>query len=80
MKKQISEMWHHYFSDLLNSVQNTDSKSFVSEHIDDMLPKTTISIHASDVRCIMKETKLCKTAGLDSLAAEHFVILMTVLL
>ena len=71
--KQISEMWHHYFSDLLNSVQNTDSKSFVSEHIDDMLPKTAISIHASDVRCIMKKTKLCKTAGLDSLAAKHFV-------
>ena len=47
--KQISEMWHHHFSDLLNSVYNTDSKSFVYEHIDDMLPKTAISISASDV-------------------------------
>ena len=26
--KQISEMWHHHFSDLLNSVHNTDSKCF----------------------------------------------------
>ena len=24
--EQISDMWHHHFSDLLNSVHNTDSK------------------------------------------------------
>ena len=24
--EQISEMWHHHFSDLLNNVHNTDSK------------------------------------------------------
>ena len=33
--KLISEIWHHHFSDLLNSVHNTDSKSFESEDIDD---------------------------------------------
>ena len=73
--EQIFKMWHHNFSDLLNSVHNTDSKSFVSEHIDNTLPKTAISISASDVglRCILKESKLGKSAGLDSLAAEHFV-------
>ena len=54
-------------------MHNTDSKSFVSEHIDDTLPKTAIYISASDVRCILKETKFGKSAGLDSLAAEHFV-------
>ena len=66
-------MWHHHFSDLLNSVHNSDSKSFVSEHIDDTLSKRVIFISASDVRCILKETKLGKSAGFDSLAAEHFV-------
>ena len=70
---QISDMWHHNFSDLLNSVHNTDSKSFVSEHIDDMLPKTVISISAGDVRDILKDAKMGKSAGLDSLATEHFV-------
>ena len=48
-------MWHYHFSDLLNIVHNTDSKSFLSEHIDDMLPKTAISISAGDVRDILKE-------------------------
>ena len=71
--EQISDMWHHNFSDLLNSVHNTDSKSFVSEHIHDMLPKTVIFISAGDVRDILKDAKMGKSAGLDSLAAEHFV-------
>ena len=53
--EQISEMWHHHSLDLLNSVHNTDSKSFVSEHINDTLSKTAISISVSDVRCILKE-------------------------
>ena len=37
------------------------------------MPKTAISITASDVRCILKETRLGKSARLDSLAAAHFV-------
>ena len=71
--EQISDMGHHHFSDLLNSVHNTVSKSFVSEHIDDMLPKTAISISTGDVRDILKETKMGTSRGLDSLAGEHFV-------
>ena len=71
--EQISDMWHHHFSDLLNSVHNTDSISLVSEHIDDMLPKTAISISAGVVRGILKDAKMGKSAGLDSLAAKHFV-------
>ena len=63
--EQISEMRHHHFADLSNNIHKTDSKSFVSEHIDDIFPKTAISIYASDVRCIPKETKLGKSAGLD---------------
>ena len=46
---------------------------FVSEHIDDMLPKTLNSISASDVCRILKEPKLNKSAELDSLAAKHYV-------
>ena len=48
-------------------------KNVVFEHIDDTLHKTAISISASGVSCILKETKLGKSAKLDSLAAEHFV-------
>ena len=50
--EHISAMWHHHFSDLLNSVHNTDSKTFVLEHIDDTLPKSAISISVSDVRAV----------------------------
>ena len=71
--EQISDMWNRDFSDLLNNVHNTDLKSSVSEHIDDMLPKTAISISAGDVRDILKDAKMGKSAVLDSLAAEHFV-------
>ena len=53
--EQISEIQHHHFSDLLNSAHNTDSKSFVSEHIDNTLLKTAISISVSDVRCFLKK-------------------------
>ena len=53
-------MWHHHFSDLLKSVHNTDSKSFVSEHIDDILPKITISISTGDARDILKELRMGK--------------------
>ena len=63
--EQISDMWHHNFSDLLNSVHNTYSKSFVSEHTDDMWSKTAISISAGDVRDILKDAKMSKSAGLD---------------
>ena len=38
-----------------------------------MLPKTAISISAGDVRDILKDAKMGKSAGLDSLVAEHFV-------
>ena len=38
-----------------------------------MLPNTAISISAGDVRDILKDAKMGKSSGLDSLAAEHFV-------
>ena len=69
------------FLDLIEGLLITveDSKSFVSEHIDDMLPKTAFSISAGDVRDILRDAKMGKSAGLDSLAAEYFVILKAVL-
>ena len=48
--KNITHLWQEHFSTLLNSVHNTDSKEFVSEHIEHGLSsvqKTTVS--ASDV-------------------------------
>ena len=57
-----------HFSTLLNSVQNTDSKEFVSEHIEHGLSsvqKTTVS--ASDVLDNLKAVKLSKAAGIDGM-------------
>ena len=55
-------------------MQNEGSKSFVCESIDRGLYNAgTIVITAPDVRECLKTIKLGKAAGLDGLAAEHFV-------
>ena len=55
-------------------MQNEGSKPFVCESIDrDMHNEDTIVITAPDVRECLKTIKLGKAAGLDGLAAEHFV-------
>ena len=38
-----------------------------------MVPKTAISISVRDVRGILKDTKLSKSAGLNNLVAKQFV-------
>ena len=47
--EQITDMWHHHFSEKLNSVHNTDSKSFVCDHIDSVSPKSKLLIDASAI-------------------------------
>ena len=71
--EQITDMWHHHFSEILNSVHNTDSKSFVCDHIDSVFPKSKMLIDASAIIESLKEIKLGKSAGIDGLAAEHSV-------
>ena len=71
--EQITDMWHHHFSEILNSVHNTDSKSFVCDHIASVSPKSKMLIDASAIIKSLKEIKLEKSAGIDGLAAEHFV-------
>ena len=66
-------MWHHHFSEILNGVHNTDSKSFVCDHIDSVFPKSKMLIEASAVIESLKDIKLGKSAGIDGLAAEYFV-------
>ena len=58
---------------LIDSVHNTDSKSFVCDHIDSVFPKSKRLIDASAIIESLNEIKLGKSAGIDSLAAEHFV-------
>ena len=70
---EITDMWKIHFSDLLNSVHSTDSKGFVSNHIDAVDSESHITITASDVLNSLKETKLGKSVGIDGLAAEHFI-------
>ena len=53
---EITDMWKIHFSDLLNSVHNTDSKGFVSNHIDAVDSESHITITASDVLNSLKET------------------------
>ena len=55
-------MWQIHFSDLQNSVHNTDSKGFVCNHIDAADSESHIGITASDVLNSLKETKLGKSA------------------
>ena len=73
--EQITDMtlWHHYFSEILNSVHNTDSKSFVCDRIDSVFPKSKMLIDASAITESLKEIQLGKSAQIDGLAAEHFV-------
>ena len=66
-------MWKIHFSDLLNTVHYTDSKGFVSNHIDAVDSESHITITASGVPNCLKETKLGKSAGIDGLAARHFI-------
>ena len=72
--EQITDMWHHHFSEILNSVHNTDSKSFVCDHIDSVSPKSKMLIDASAIIESLKEIKLGKSAGIDGLAAELLFI------
>ena len=67
-------------STLLNSVQNNDSKTYVCESISHGLSHgNTVVITAPDVRECLKSIKLGKAAGLDGLAAEHFVYLHNII-
>ena len=57
---------------MLNSVHDTSSKSFVSEHIDAVSSESIVSISSGDVSEGLKDTKLGKSPGIDGLAAEHY--------
>ena len=70
---EITDMWQSHFSDLLNSVHNTDSKGFVSIHIDAVDSDLYITIATCDVFNTLKESKLGKSAKIEGLAAEHFI-------
>ena len=69
----ITAMWQAHFSELLNSVHDISSKSFVCEHVDAVLPDSRILVTSCDVSDSLKKVKLGKSAGIDGLAAEHFV-------
>ena len=69
----ITAMWQAHFSELLNSVQDISSKSFVCEHVDAVLSDSRMLVTSCDVSDSLKKVKLGKSAGIDGLAAEHFV-------
>ena len=71
---KITDMWQIHYSELLNSVHDTSSKSFVnSEHINAVSSESIVSISSDDVSEGLKDTKLGKSTGIDGLAAEHYV-------
>ena len=70
---KITDMWQTHYSELLNSVHDTSSNSFVSEHIDVVSTESIVSISSRDVSEGLKDTKLGKSPGIDGLAAEHYV-------
>ena len=61
---KITDMWQTHYSELLNSVHDTSSKSFVSEHIDAVSSESIISISSGDVSEGLKDTKLGNRQGL----------------
>ena len=69
----VTTMWQTHFSELLNSVHNTSSKSFVCDHVDAVFPDSRISVTLCDVSDSLKKVKLGKSAGINGLAAEHFL-------
>ena len=70
----ITKLWQDHFSTLLNSVRNDEFKTFVCESIGRSLSTVdAIVITAQDVSECFKSIKLGKAAGIDALAAEHFV-------
>ena len=69
----ITAMWQAHFSELLNNVHDTSSKRFVCEHVDAVLPDSRILVTSCGVSDSLKKVKLGKSAGIDGLAAEHFV-------
>ena len=70
---KITDMWQTHYFELLNSIHDTSSKSFVSEHIDAVSSESIISISSGDVSEGLKDTKMSKSPGIDGLAAEHYV-------
>ena len=71
----ITAIWQAYFSKLLNSVHDTSSKSFVCEHVDAVLYDSRIFVTSCDISDSLKKVKFGQSAGIDGLAAEHFVYL-----
>ena len=69
----ITAMWQAHFSEILNSVHFTSSKSFVCEHVDAVLPDSRSLVISCDVSDSLKKVKMGKSTGIDGLAAEHFV-------
>ena len=74
---KITDMWQTHYSELLNSVHDTSSESFVSEHIDAISSESIISILSCDVSEGLKDMKLGKSQGIDGLAAEHYMFILT---
>ena len=60
----ITAMWQAHFSELLNSVHDTSSKSFVCEHVVAVLPDSRILVTSCDVSDSLKKVRLGNSAGL----------------
>ena len=63
-----------HFSTLLNRVKNDASKTSVCESIESGVSnEDAIVVTSSEVQECLKSIKVGKAAGVDGLAAEHFV-------
>ena len=68
-----TDVWHDHFSEILNSVHNTNSNCLYVITLILFFPKSKIVINARAIFESLKEIKLAKSAGIDGLAVEHFV-------
>ena len=75
-ENDICDMWYLHFKDLLNSSQDSSFKSEILAQVKKKCNSFNISeclFSQQDVRKAVHSLKKSKSAGLDSISAEHFI-------
>ena len=69
----IAEMWRKHYSDLFNVVHTKSDQKFVLNSIENCKSDNVTFISPSDVQSSIDKLQAGKSAGPDSLSAEHFM-------
>jgi len=72
-EQDIAHMWKAHYESIMNCVTNEANKADVMSSLSDITCDNRIVITTDCVKEALKDIKKGKAAGLDGLAAEHFV-------